>query len=59
MDVADTKRVVTPIDTKSHSDFKVAAARAGQSMASVVRRLIAAWTKGEIELSEKEDERHG
>jgi len=59
MDVADTKRVVTPIDNKSHSDFKAAAARAGQSMASVVRRLIAAWTRGEIELSEREEERRG
>ena len=58
MNVADDKRVVVPLDKQAHSDFKAAAARAGQSMASVARWLFTAWARGEIKPAEK-DERHG
>ncbi len=51
-DPADVKRLSVPLTDKQHQAIKVRAAETGLPLTQIVRRLLFAWLRGELEVPE-------
>ena len=49
-------RLSVPLTDEQHTAIKIKAAQAGLPQAEVARRLLLAWLRGDVELSDKPGE---